>query len=98
MTGGDEGTHTGWRLAGLGVAWLGGVALQLNERMLMAASAYAVAGLLALLGLAIAWRWRQAFVFGLVGMAALGFAASGWRACERWGEQLPSALEGRDIE
>jgi len=98
MTGGDEGTRTGWRLAGLGLAWLAGVALQLNERMLMAGSAYALAALLALLALALAWRWRRAFVLGLVGMAALGFAASGWRACERWSEQLPAELEGREVE
>ena len=101
MTGGDEGTHTGWRLAGLGLAWLAGVALQLNERVLMAGSAYAVAGALGLVALAIGWRWRRAWVVGLVGlvgMAALGFAVSGWRACERLGEQLPASLEGRDIE
>ena len=98
MTGGDEGTHTGWRLAGLALAWLAGVALQLNERVLMAQSRYALAALVALLCFAFAWRRRRVFVLALAGMALIGFGASGWRACERWDSQLPAALEGRDIQ
>jgi competence protein ComEC len=92
------GHHTGWRLAGLALAWLAGVALQLHERELMAAQVY-IAGVVAgLVACALAARWPRAFVAALLGMAMLGFAGAGWRAHVRLAERLPSALEGRDLE
>ncbi len=97
MTGGPEGANTGWRLAGLALAWLAGVAWQLNERVLMPSSRYQWTAVLATLCLVIGWRWRRAFVLALIGIAALGFGASGWRACERLDDALPAALEGRDV-
>src|SRR2546425_5891467 len=92
------GTNTGWRLAGLALAWLGGVALQLNERALMALSCYVALSAVGALCLAIAWRWRRAFVFALAAAAMLGAGASGWRASERLAERLPASLEGRDLQ
>ncbi|HUG23895.1 DNA internalization-related competence protein ComEC/Rec2 [Piscinibacter sp.] len=92
------GHHTGWRLAALALAWLGGVAVQLNERTLIAPAAYAVAVLAGALCVAVAWRWRAAFVLGLAGIAAVGFGSAGWRATERLAQSLPAALEGQDID
>ena len=92
------GTNTGWRLAGLALAWLAGVALQLNERSLLAASLYVAATAGGVVALAIGWRWRRAVVLALCGAAALGFGASGWRASERWAAQLPASLEGQDVQ
>jgi competence protein ComEC len=92
------GTNTGWRLAGLALAWLAGVALQLNERSLLAPAVYIAAVLAGAAGLAIAWRWRGAVVLALLGAAAFGFGASGWRAGDRLAERLPSSLEGQDLQ
>ena len=91
------GTHTGWRLAALMLAWLGGVALQLQERTLLPLGVYVGAVLVGALGIFAAWRWRRAYVAGLVGAALLAAGASGWRASLRLAELLPPALEGRDL-
>ena len=91
------GTHTGWRLAALMLAWLGGVALQLQERALQPLGVYVGAVLVAALGIAAALRWRRAFVAGFVGAALLAAGASGWRASLRLAELLPPALEGQDL-
>lgn len=98
--GGEQGggQHTGWQLAGLALAWLAGVALQLHERGLLGASAYAMIVAGGIVGAAAAWRWRAAFVLGLAGVAAVGFGAAGWRAQERLALALPASLEGQDIE
>ena len=88
---------TGWRLNGLAVAWLGGVALHLQQRALWSLEACVLAvvtGGLALLAVA---RWPRAFVLGLLGAALLAFGASGWRASLRLAETLPAALEGQDV-
>ena len=89
--------YTGWRLAGLGLAWLMGVALQLQERALLPLAVYVGALALGILALALAWRWRWAFVLGLLGMVWLGFGATGGRASLRLADTLPAALEGQDI-
>lgn len=89
--------HTGWRLAGLSIGWLAGVAWQLHERALIAQWAYAVSMLFGILGLILAWRWRRLFVFALLGTAALGFGSAGWRASDRLHEVLPPLLEGADL-
>ena len=91
------GADTGWRLAGLALAWLVGVALHLQERALWPLSAYLAMLALGGLGLWAAWRWRRAFWVGLVGAALLGAGASGWRAASRLAEALPAALEGQDL-
>ena len=93
---------TGWRLAGFALAWLGGVALQLQERSLLPVAAYVLicAGGSGALALAFAWRspapypaWRLALV-----CAALGFGATGWHAALRLADNLPPALEGVDLQ
>jgi competence protein ComEC len=91
------GPDTGWRLAGLALAWLAGVALQLREPALWPLAGYGAALGLGVLGLAAAWRWRGFFAAALLGMALLGWGASGWRAGVRLSEALPEVLEGHDI-
>ena len=89
--------NTGWRLAGLGLGWLAGAALQLQERSLLPLAAYAGLLCAGVVALALAWRWRRAFAFGLLGMALLGFALTGGRATLRLADGLTPALEGQDI-
>lgn len=92
------GHDTGWRLAGLALAFIAGVALQLNERALLPVAFYAVAVAAGTLVLAAAWRWRRLFVLALLGLAAIGFGSAGWRASERLGDSLPPELEGVDLQ
>ena len=93
--------NTGWRLAGAALAWLAGVGLQLQQRELAHVGLSIAAAVIGALGLGVALRWRRAPVLallaGLLGAAALGFGASGWRASLRLAEVLPAALEGREI-
>lgn len=88
----------GWRLAGLALAWIAGVAVQLQQRSLSPVDVYLVAIVLGALGAILAWRWRRAFVAGLLGAALLAFGAAGWRASERLADALPLTLEGQDLE
>ena len=92
------GTNTGWRLAGLALAWLAGVALQLHERALLAPHAYFIALGAGTAMLAVGWRWRRVWMLALLGAVALGFGASGWRASQRGSDALPPALEGQDVQ
>jgi competence protein ComEC len=91
------GADTGWRLAGLALAWLAGVALHLQERSLQPAWVYAlvaVGGLaLTLLGL----QWRRCLAPALLGTALLGIGVSGGHASIRIAESLAPRLEGRDL-
>jgi len=91
------GHGTGWRLGGLALAWLAGVALHLQESSLWPGQVTVAAIALGGVGLALAWHWRRAFVAGLVGAALLGSGASEWRASLRLADSLAPALEGRDI-
>ena len=91
------GPDTGWRLAGLALAWLAGVALQLQERSLLLAAAYGAAIVAGALCLLAAWRWRRLFLLGVLGMALLGAGASGWRASVLLAESLALSLEGQDL-
>ena len=93
------GPDTGWRLGALALAWLAGVALHLQERVLLPVPVPARWALLVLggIGLLAAWRWRRAFVAGVVGMLLLGGGLSEWRASLRLADALPATLEGRDI-
>ena len=88
----------GWRLAALALAWVAGVAWHLQQATLWPVALCACAIGIGGLGLAASWRWRQAFVAGIVGAALIGFAASGWHASSRLAEALPDALEGRDVQ
>jgi competence protein ComEC len=89
--------NTGWRLAGAALAWLAGVALQLQQPTVWNVSLSIAAVVLGAAGLCAALRWRAALMAGLVGAVLLGFGASGWRASLRLADELPIALEGRDI-
>ena len=95
------GQDIGWRLAGLALAWLAGVALHLQERALWPMGAYAALLAAALAGVLAGWRWRRAvapsMLLLLAGAALLGFSASAWRASLRMAETLAPALEGRNI-
>ena len=91
------GTDTGWRLVGLALAWLAGVALHLQQRALWPLALYA--GLLAAgaLCLVAAWRWRRAFALALLGALLAGAGASGWRASLRLADGLAPGVEGHDV-
>lgn len=84
-------------MAGMGLAWLLGVALQLQERTLLPLWAYLLCLMLGLAGLAVAWRWPRLWLLSLLAAAAVGCGASGWRASERLADVLPAALEGQDL-
>jgi competence protein ComEC len=88
---------TGWRLMGLGLAWLAGVALQLQQRELALPTSYALVAGLGACALAASWRWRRAFAFGVLGLTLLAFGVTGLRAGWRMAESLPAVLEGQDI-
>ena len=87
----------GWRLAGLMLAWVAGVALHLQQAALaplglcVAASAGGVAALW------FGWRTRRAFVLALLGAVLLAWGASGWRANGVLADALPALLEGQDL-
>jgi competence protein ComEC len=87
----------GGRLAALLLAWLAGVALQLQQRELFAVVAYAGVAVIGAASIALAWRRRRVFVLALLGVACAGFAASGGRAALRLADALPVALEGREL-
>ena len=90
----------GWWLAGLGLAWISGVALQLHERVLQDAAVYAAAfaGGGVCVGIALLRvHPRVKFLIGLLGVTLLGFGMTGGRAVQRVAHILPASLESRDI-
>lgn len=95
---------TGLTLAAGMLAWLAGVALQLQQRELLAPRSLAVLGLLAVLALLAAAlarrRWRAAALAGLwlPALCALGFAWATLLAQQRLQQALPPALDGADVE
>jgi len=93
--------NTGWRLAGAALAWVAGVAAHLQHRELADIGVSIAAVGAGALGVVLALRWHRApawaLAAGLLGAALLGFGASGWRASVRLAEELPAALEGRDV-
>lgn len=95
-----EAVDIGWRLAALALAWMAGVALQLQQRELWPIGAYASAIAVGCAAQAAAWRWRwrRAFAAGCVGVALLAMGATGWRASARLAEVLSPALEGADLD
>lgn len=91
------GWTTGLRLAALLGAWLCGVALQLQRRELDPPSVCVLIALTGLCGLLVGWRWRRGLVVAVLGVAALGFAATSGRAHLRLADGLPASLEGEDL-
>ncbi|MEO7150914.1 MAG: DNA internalization-related competence protein ComEC/Rec2 [Burkholderiaceae bacterium] len=86
-------------LAAGALAWLAGVALQLQEPALEPAGAYAIAVVAGLAALASGWRWRhRAAWLAVVGCFALGWGATGLQAGLRLADALPAALEGVDLQ
>jgi competence protein ComEC len=85
---------TGVRLAAAVLAWLAGIALQLQQPALWPMAHYLGLLVLALL-LGLAWRRLPCL---LLALALLGFASTGWRAAQRLADALPAALEGQDLQ
>jgi competence protein ComEC len=86
--------NTGVRLAAAALAWLAGIALQLQQPALWPTVVYLLLLALALV-LGLAWRRLPCL---LLALALLGFAGTGWRAALRLADALPVALEGRDLQ
>src|SRR3954471_2987364 len=84
----------GGRLLALPLAWLAGVALQLQERELLPRAAYAaiVAAATGALLLSLAMRARSGAVLAVLGALGAGFAITGWQASSRLVESLPGEL------
>jgi len=85
-------------MASMGLAWLLGVALQLQERTLLPLWAYLLCLAGGLVCATVAWRWPRAWLLSLVAALVMGGGASGWRASERLADVLPLALEGQDLQ
>jgi hypothetical protein len=66
----------GWRLASLALAWVAGVAAQLQQSALWAAPIYVGAVGVGVVGLLLAIRWPRAFAAGILGAALLGLGSS----------------------
>ena len=90
-----------WWRAGAVLAWVAGIALQLQQPALWCGEAYplllavALGGLLAAGRLRARWSSRAGFALAL---AAAGFAFAGWRADARLADALAPEWEGCDVE
>jgi competence protein ComEC len=82
----------------MGLAWLLGVALQLQERSLLPLWAYLLSLAAGGLCFVAAWRWPRLWVLSLLAAVAVGAGAAGWHAQARLADELPAALEGQDIQ
>ena len=90
-----------WWRAAMAVAWVCGIALQLQQPWLWVSRAYPLVGAAALGALLVAGRlrWRRAARVGVwIALAAAGFAYAGWRADVRLADALAPAWEGCDVE
>ncbi|HSV69145.1 MAG TPA: DNA internalization-related competence protein ComEC/Rec2 [Methylibium sp.] len=85
--------------AALGLAWLAGTGLQLQQPALWAFGGYATLAVAAAALAVLLRRLRGASRLGLlvIGVAGLAFALTGLRAGARLAEALPAELEGRDV-
>jgi competence protein ComEC len=88
---------TGARLAASALAWLAGVALQLQQGTLWPSLGYALALGAGASALIAGWRWRGGMGPVLAGMALIAFGVTGLQAAWRLAGSLPAALEGRDL-
>ena len=96
-----RGLQAGGRIAWGGLAWLAGVAAQLQQPAVWPGSGPA---LLAAAGLLLVLRWQArklpaglGEVLLVLALASAGFGATAWRAELRLAERLDPALEGRDL-
>lgn len=81
------------------LAWLGGVALQLQQPSLWpegANLACATGGLLGVVLVAL-WQHRASHALLCVALAMAAFGSTAWRAEQRLAAQLSGALEGRNL-
>jgi len=88
---------SGGRLVALPLAWLAGVALQLQQRDLWRLDTYLAIAAVALVVALVSVRSRRAFAPVVVAALAAGFALAGSQASLRLAETLPAELEGRDV-
>ncbi len=92
---------TGTRLAVPLLAWLAGVAIQLQERSLLPLAAYVAFAALGLLALFAGFALRRRGLVGagiaVAGALIAGFAVTGWQASVRLDDALAPALEGPDL-
>ena len=90
-----------WWRAAVALAWVVGVALQLQQPALWASDAYPMIGAAALAAL-LGARWLRRRVAAGAGvaiaLAAAGFAYAGWRADTRLADALAPVWEGCDVE
>ena len=89
----------GWRLALVSMAWLLGVAWQLQQPVLWPVLAYRALVAVGLMLLLVALWWRRArhWAWLVVAAGVLALGSTGWRAEQRLAERLPPALEGQDL-
>jgi len=88
---------SGGRLVALPLAWLAGVAVQLQQRELWRFESYLAVTIIAVAVALISARSRRAFALLVAAALATGFALTGIQASARLAETLPPALEGRDV-
>jgi competence protein ComEC len=89
--------HGGLYLAGITVAWLLGVAWQLQQQAVQPVWGTALLLVAALPCTMLAWRWRRGALLGVLAASLAGFAASDLRASLRLADALPTVLEGDDL-
>ena len=90
-----------WWRAAAALAWVAGVALQLQQASLWSGECYPLIGAAALAALLVTRRlgWRVAAGAGAaIALAAAGFAYAGWRADTRLADALAPEWEGCDVE
>ena len=95
-----DGAGAWWRAAAA-LAWVAGVALQLQQPALWPGECYALTGAAALAALlaALRCRWRlTARGMAWLAVCSAGFAYAGWRADARLADALAPAWEGCDVE
>lgn len=102
-----RGPDPGWRIASGGLAWLAGVALQLQQPALWPPLHYGLPGGLAVAVLGLGWVWTSrsgvrrrdalATLALVLALAVLGFCSTGLRAGWRLADALPPDLEGRNL-
>jgi competence protein ComEC len=90
--------HGGLYPAGITVAWLLGVAWQLQQQAVQPIWGTALLLLVAALPCTmLEWRWRRGALLGVLAASLAGFAASDLRASLRLADALATALEGEDL-
>ncbi|MED5621289.1 DNA internalization-related competence protein ComEC/Rec2 [Ideonella sp. BN130291] len=94
-------TYAGTALAGVLLAWLGGLVLQLQQPALWSAALYGGIASAAFILVGLAWRARShgwpALLAAMLAVGAVGFSWAGWRAGLRLADGLPTALEGQNL-